>query len=261
MNDAIKILTPAAAFSPRGLPPTIVCLLTLVTTLACRPLTESNLPVVSKTSELAESLIDLPVSARNREQQISQAAEAVRLQIERIDVDELNSTVLEIQVLAKQLNDVVVVLRGQIEQQDVAELSIRLQALSDRATDTLNRLDMDAYNATVNEIRRLAAEAADRIKLLDIDAANRLVDDASAIRPAVDRTLAEAQALIADLRETVRSLPTAELKRSVAGLQGASTALENALGVLQIVLVVALLPLALISYVAFVWLKSHNPPR
>ncbi|MEE9295410.1 MAG: hypothetical protein V3W34_10675 [Phycisphaerae bacterium] len=209
---------------------------------ACQQLSESNVPVVSKASDVTSSLIDLPVSGVQRDKGIAAATEAIKIQVNRLDVEAVNHTVKKISDLIEEFNARLYAMQdritSEIEQAQLAELSRAVREASAQASAKLNQLDAAGLNQAVSHLRQLAVELSDKLAQLDIEAANRLLKESSELRPRVEETLTELTALTWELRGAIQDLPLAELSQTVAKTDAAITAIGRAFSVLRLLLII-----------------------
>lgn len=241
------------------------CITCLAVAGCARPVGRKG-PLAETTSPAAEVFRKIdPTGAADRNIRLSQASEAIKNRLDELDVDGFNQTVAEYRALAQQANAQITALTDELrasltaglDEAQLDELSRKLQDAADEASAAMALLDPDGLNRAVSDTHRLVTRLDEKVAQLDIGAANQLVTDASALRPNIMEAFRATSALAKELRQTVDSLPIAELKDSIAGVNSTAASIGRAFWLLQIVLVLAIVPILLLAFCAWVWLRRH----
>lgn len=172
-----------------------------------------------------------------RNEDIGNAAEAVRQRVEQVDVDLLNETLAEIGVLLREIRVRVIAVPEDVGKQwgdafdaaRVASLSQHLHELTEQADAKLAAIDPTLINGAAAELRDAASRMSAKIETLDVAAANKLIDAAGALAPGLQESIAQTRALVVEIRKTVKALPVTQTENSLAQIEHAGAAVAPTL--------------------------------
>jgi hypothetical protein len=162
-----------------------------------------------------------------RNEEIGEAARAVTMRVAELDIRGLNETIVEMNVILRELRARVLTipeafgteLGDTVRDARLSELTAEWRDVASLTRAKMEAIDAGRINGATEEIRHLAVQLSQQLQQIDTSVFNQAVADSRALLPELRAALLRSSDLMADLQETINSLPIDHLTASLNGVE------------------------------------------
>jgi hypothetical protein len=214
--------------------------------------------------------IDDPTGSKQRNKDISEAADAFTNQVEELDVEALNTAVNDLAALLRALN-----LRADawppelpttvIEEIRAAQLEARsadLQKLIVQATDTLSEVDVAAMESILLQIQQevtgLAERLEERIDTIDIARINEIIARSAGLEQKYIAVMEQTVRTEQSIDKVIADLPLAQVRATADELQRTAASASSLIHGLRITMWLTNALLGILALCGIVWMVRRS---